>query len=387
MIPVKYNVRSLFERATTTAMTVLSIGFVVLVYIGVLALAGGLSQAFAKAGDPSTVLVLRDGARSEMESGYSTETYRILAALPGVARGDDGEVLASGETIHLQILERSDGTESNVSIRGVGDGAFAVRPGIELLEGRRFEAGKGEIIVGAKLTDRYPSLALGSRTQLGRNEFTVVGVFASDGSSYESEIWGPASDLGDSYRRSNYFSSTRLKAASPSDVPALIDRVHAEQRLRLEAVPEPEYFERQAESSTQLFRLLGHTLAFLMAFGACFAAANTMYAQVAARGREIGTLRALGFRRRSILAAFLVEAIVLGLLAGGIGALLSLPLNGVTAGTMNQFSFSEVTFGLRTTPAILATGIALATLTAVIGGMLPALSASRRKITDLLREA
>lgn len=387
MIPLKYNVKSLFERKGTTLMTVGSIAFVVLVYIGVLALAGGLGAAYQKSGDPATVLVLRDGARSEMESGYATETFRILAALPGVAHNDEGKVLASGETVHLQILKRNDGTESNVSIRGVDEGAYLLRPYVQMVEGRRPEPGKNEIVVGGKLTSRYPALSLGNEVQLGRSLFRIVGVFSAAGSSFESEIWGPVNDLGDSYRRSNYYSSTRLRATSPSDVPALIDRIKAEQRLRLDPMPETEYYERQSSTGSALFLILGNVLAFLMAFGACFAAANTMYAQVTARQREIGTLRALGFRRRSILAAFVIEAVVLGLLAGTAGALLSLPLNGFTAGTMNQATFSEVTFALRTTPAILTVGVLLATLTALIGGIPPAWSASRRKITELLRES
>jgi putative ABC transport system permease protein len=387
MIPIKYNVRSLFARRATTLMTVLSIAFVVLVYIGVLALAGGLRTAFARSGDPQTVLVIRDGARSEMESGYPAETFRLLANLPEVARDADGNLLASGETLHLQVLQRADGTESNVSIRGVEDAAFHLRPQIQVIDGRRFEPGRGEIMVGSNLPGRYPALQLGSEVTLGRTAFQVVGVFESGGGSFSSEIWGDVRDLGDAFRRPSYYSSTRLQAASTGDVPRLIDAIAADQRLRLEALPEPVYYENQTQASSAVFIILGNGLAVLMAFGACFAAANTMYAQVSARQKEIGTLRALGFKRRSILGAFVVEAVVLGLLAGCLGAALSLPLNGFQAGTMNSLTFSEITFGLRTTPRILLGGILLATATAVVGGLPPAISASRRKITDLLRQA
>lgn len=386
MIPIKYNVKSLFERKGTTLMTIGSIAFVVLVYIGVLALAGGLGAAYRKAGDPTTVIVLRDGARSEMESGYSTESMRILASIPGVARDQEGEVLVSGETVHLQIFERRDGTEANVIVRGVDDGAFRIRDGLQVTRGRRFEPGRSEIVVGRQVADRYPALALGNQVELGRNAFTVVGVFADGGSSLESEIWGGIDDLGDSYRRQFYVSSTRLKATSAGDVPALIDRIQADARLQVEAQPETRYYEVQSGTSSAIFLVLGNVLAFLMAFGACFAAANTMFAQVSARQREIGTLRALGFQRRSIMGAFVIEALVLGLLSGALGALLSLPLNGITAGTMNQASFSEITFSLRTTPAVLLAGVLLATGTALVGGIPPAWSASRRRITNLLRE-
>jgi putative ABC transport system permease protein len=387
MVPVKYNVRSLLQRTGTTLMTVGSIAFVVLVYVGVLALAGGVKTAFAAAGDPATVLVLRDGARSEMESGYSTDTLRLVQAMPGVARDDAGQPIASGETITLQILQRGDGTESNVTIRGVEPAAFALRPEITIVEGRNFEAGKNEVIVGAMMPDRYPSLRVGSDIQLGRNDFRVVGVFECGGSSYCSEVWGDTRAFGDSYRRGNFYSSTRVKAADVAVVDDLIASIKADQRLRVSAMAEPEYYQQQTDATSLIFVVLGNSLAVLMGFGACFAAANTMYAQVAARGKEIGTLRAMGFRRRSILAAFLIEALVLGLLASGVGVLLSLPLNGFTAQTMNNATFSEITFSLRTTPQVLLGGVGLAVITAVIGGFLPAWSASRRPITTLLREA
>jgi putative ABC transport system permease protein len=387
MIPLKYNVRSLFVRKATTFMTMVSIAFVVLIYIGVLALAGGLQVAFAESGDASTVLVLREGARSEMESSYSVETYRILASLPGIERSDDGTLLASGETVTLQIRERRDGSESNVVLRGVEDAAFALRPEIELVTGRRFEPGTGEVIVGSGLADRFVGLELDQEVELGRLQFRVVGIFEAGGSAYSSEIWGAVNDFGDAFRRRSYYSSTRLRAATPSTAQELLERVEADARLRVDPILEPEYYERQTQESTGLFVFLGNLLAGLMAFGACFAAANTMYAQVAVRGREIGTLRALGFRRRQIVAAFLVEAIVLGLLAGVLGALLALPLNAVETGTMNSSTFSEVVFSLRTTPETLAGGVVLATLTGIVGGLLPAWSASRQQITNLLRAA
>lgn len=387
MIPLKYNTRSLFVRTGTTLMTVASIAFVVLVYIGVLALAGGLATTFAKSGDPAIVMVLRDGAGSETGMGLDTETQRLLAALPGVARDAAGRPLASGETVHIQILQRADGTESNVSLRGVEDAAFEIRPQVKIVEGRRFVPGKGEIVVGNRLSKRFASLSLGSELQLGRLPFHVVGIFESAGGLYSSEVWGAVTDLGETYRRPNYYSSVRLHAGSASAVPDLTARIEADSRLRVEAMPEPEYFERQAAQNSRLLVALGNGLAILMAFGACFAAANTMYAQVAVRGREIGTLRALGFPRRSIVVAFLIEAVVLGLLAGAVGALLSLPLNGISTGTMNNSTFTEVAFSLRTTRGALLGGVILAALTGVLGGALPALSASRQRITDLLREA
>lgn len=387
MIPLKYNVRSLFVRKATTFMTMVSIAFVVLIYIGVLALAGGLEVAFAESGDSSTVLVLREGARSEMESGYAAETHRILASLPGVVRSSDGTLLASGETVTLQIWKRYDGSESNIVVRGVEEAAFALRPEIEITSGRRFEPGKSEVIVGRRLADRFVGLGLDEEIELGRLRFRVVGIFDADGTAYSSEIWGAVKDFSDAFRRGGYYSSTRLRAESPSAARELLERVESDARLRVDPLVETEYYERQTAESTGLFVFLGNLLAGMMAFGACFAAANTMYAQVAVRGREIGTLRALGFRRRQIVVAFVVEAVALGLLAGALGAALSLPLNAVETGTVNNTTFSEVIFSLRTTKETLLGGVVLATLTGVLGGLLPAWSAARERITNLLREA
>ncbi|MDE2977202.1 MAG: ABC transporter permease, partial [Acidobacteriota bacterium] len=307
MIPIKYTYRNLFERRGVAFMTLASIGFVVLVYIGVLALAGGLRAAFADTGDPSVVIVMRDGTRAEMESSYAQESHRLLTAMPGIERTADGAVMASGETVTIQIFKRVDGTETNVMVRGVEPGAFAIRPGFEIAEGRVFEPGRGEIIVGRSLAGRL-GLRVGDERKMGRNTFRVVGTFAGVG-AHGSEIWGDYRDLGDSFRRSGYYSSTRLQAASPAAASNLIETVKADQRLQVQALTEPEYYELQSDTSSGQFIILGNVLAVLMAIGACFAAANTMYAQVAARAREIGTLRALGFKRRSIMGSFFLEAV------------------------------------------------------------------------------
>jgi putative ABC transport system permease protein len=386
-IPLKYNIRSLFVRSGTTLMTIASIAFVVLVYIGVLALAGGLRVAFAASGDPRNVLILREGAKTETESFFDQEKARQLAALPGVARGADGQPLASGQVILLQILKRNDGSESNVALRGVEPAVFAIRPQIHIVDGRQFEPGKGEVIVGKNLAERFRDLKLGNEVTFGRIRFKVVGVFDSNGGSFNSEVWGGALDLRNAFRSSSSsFSSTLLQASSPDQAEALVRTIQADQRLKLQAMSETKYFAQQATANSGQFIILGNVLAVLMAFGACFAAANTMYAQVSARSHEIGTLRALGFRRRSILAAFMVEAALVGLIAGVVGAALALPLNGLTAATMNGMTFSEITFALRTTPDILAGGVLLALLTGVVGGFPAAWSASRRPVTVLLRE-
>jgi putative ABC transport system permease protein len=385
-IPLKYNVRSLFVRKGTTLMTIGSIAFVVLVYIGVLAMAGGLRAAFQAAGDPANVVVLRDGARSEVESFFDQEKERLLMSLPGIARDAQGQALASGQALVLQILKRGDGSETNVSIRGVEPPVWQIRPQVRIVEGRRFEPGRSEVVVGRSLAARYPALRLGSIVTFGRLPFHVVGIFDAAGSSFESEVWGAVADFNGAFRRISSYSSALLHAASAADAQALIARIQADQQLHLKAVSEPQYYADQAAANSAEFIILGNVLAFFLAFGACFAAANTMFSQVSARAHEIGTLRALGFRRQSILAAFLIEAAVLGLLAGVAGSLLALPLNGVTAATMNGVTFSEISFSLRTTPAIIAVGILLALATGVVGGFPAAWRAARRPITEMLRE-
>lgn len=387
MIPIRYNLRSLFVRKVTTVMTMVSIAFVVLVFVGVWSLAVGLEQAFAASGDPSTVLVLRDGARSETESFADRDAYRQVSTLPGVTRGADGEALASGELVVIQIFARADGSESNVTVRGVEPAARIVRPSFEIVEGRDLVPGTGEILAGQRLIERYPDLRLGGSVRFGRRDFRVVGVFTAGGGGAESEVWGALTDIGAAFRREGGVSSIRLRAASETNVPELIAAVEGIQRYRLQAKPEDEYYAEQTSANTAQFKVLGTLLAVMMGFGACFAAANTMYAQISSRAREIGTLRAIGFRRRHVLGAFLAEAAILGFWGGVLGCLLALPLDGLSAGTTNFITFSEITFELTLTPALLAAGVGLAVVTGVLGGLPPAVAASRRGISGLLREA
>ncbi|MEM8929563.1 MAG: FtsX-like permease family protein [Acidobacteriota bacterium] len=387
MIPVRYNLRSLFVRKVTTLMTVVSIAFVVLVFVGVWSLAVGLEAAFAASGDPRTVLVTRDGARSETESFVDRDGYRLVATLPGVERDVDGEMLASGELVVIQIFSRADGSEANVTVRGVEPAARVVRPAWTLVEGRDFTPGTGEIIVGQRLVGRYPDLALGGTVRFGRRDFTVVGVFTADGGGPESEVWGALTDIGAAFRREGGVSSIRLKTTSEASTAALVTAATDIQRYRLQAKREDQYYAEQTDASTAQFKILGTILAIMMGFGACFAAANTMYAQVSSRAREIGTLRAIGFRRRHVLLAFLAEAALLGLLGGLLGCVLAIPLDGISAGTTNFITFSEIAFELTLSPQLMAMGVLLAIATGVLGGLPPAIAASRRGISGLLREA
>lgn len=384
-LPLKYSARSLFVRRGTTSMTIASVAFVVLVYMGVLSLAGGLSSAFSASGDPSHVVVLREGALSETSSFFSLERGREVMTLPGVARDEDGTAFAAGEVIILNNLPRQDGSLSNVTFRGVGPQSFRLRPDVRVIDGRRFEPGRAELIVGRKLAGRFLDLRLGSEITIGRLVFRVVGIFEAGGSSFGSEVWGAAGDLSGAFRRAEYYSSVLLSTASPAAAEALVERIEGDQRLRVRALTESAYYSRQTAETTRQFLVLANILAVVMAVGACFAAANTMYAAVSARTQEIAALRVLGFKRRSIMGAFLIEAALLGLVAGIVGVLLSLPLNLISTGTTNFLTFSEISFSLRTTPVALLGGVALAVLTGVVGGLPPAWSAARKPIPEAMR--
>ena len=384
-LPFKYSARSLFVRRTTVLMTIASIAFVVLVYLGVLSLAGGLSAAFSTSGDPAQVVVLRDGALSETSSFFSIERAREVMTLPGVQRDSDGTLLAAGEVMILNNLARRDGSMSNVTFRGVAPASFLLRPQVRVVEGRTFEPGTAELIVGRRLAERFPGLALGSELTLGRLDFRVVGIFEAGGASFDSEVWGAAEDLSGAFGRAGSYSSVLLRAASAAEAEALVERIAGDQRLRLKGLTEDRYYARQTNATARQFIYLARVLAVIMAIGACFAAANTMYAAVSARTREIAALRVFGFKRRSIMGAFLLEAALLGLVAGVLGGLLSLPLNAISTGTTNFVTFSEITFSLRTTPRALLGGVLLAVLTGLIGGLPPAWSAARKRIPEAMR--
>ena len=384
-LPLKYSARSLLVRRGTVLMTIASIAFVVLVYLGVLSLAGGLRSALSTSGDPAQVVVLRDGALSETSSFMSLERGRELMTLPGIARDADGSLLAAGEVLILNNLPREDGSMSNVTFRGVAPASFRLRPGLAVVDGRTFEPGAAELIVGRRLSERFPDLRLGSELEVGQLVFRVVGIFEAGGSSFDSEVWGAAEDLSSAFRRAGYYSSALLRAGSEAETAELIERIESDQRLNLQALTESEYYARQTAATTRQFVFLANALAVIMAIGACFAAANTMYAAVSARTREIATLRVLGFKRRNITGAFLLEAALLGLVAGLIGVLLALPLNAVSTGTTNFLTFSEISFSLRTSPQALLGGVLLAVLTGIIGGLPPAWAAARRRISEAMR--
>lgn len=384
-IPLAYNLRNLRVRLFSTAMTVLSVGLVVAVFIGVMALARGLEEALVATGEPLNVVVLRQGSQVETSSAVRRDALQVIQYLPGVAVDAAGAPLVSPEVIVLLNLpKQGDGQGANVMVRGLRSKGFALRPQIRVVEGRPFRPGLREIIVGRAVAERFQNARLGDALRFGRSTWKVVGIFEAGRTAYASEIWTDAAELADDFDRADY-SAVFLRAENPTVLRGITERISSDQRLHLKALAEPDYYEEQTKTSGPI-KVLGSFMAVLMAIGASFAVMNTMYAAVARRSREIGILRVLGFRPGSILLSFLLESLALALLGGLLGCVLALPIHGLTTGTMNFRTFSDITFAFRITPDLLLRGAGFSLVMGVLGGLLPARLASRQPMVETLRE-
>lgn len=384
-IPLAYNLRNLRVRKAATLMTAGGIALVVAVLVLTLALASGFQQTLVATGRADNLHALRTGATNEIESGIAREVARVMLADEAVARRADGHPVASAECVVLTTLaRRGSQTTSNVSVRGVGPGARALRPELRLIAGRYFNAGQDEAVVGRGAAARFAGAGLGESLRFGARDWRVVGVFEAAGSAFESEIWGDAELLMPAFDRDGY-SSLTLRLADPSAYDAVKSRLEADPRLRVDLRRESEFYAAQSQQLAGLLRGLGFFLVVVMAFGAVFGALNTMYAAVGARAKEIGTLLAIGYRPWQVMASFLFESLLISLVGGLLGCLLALPIHGVSTGTTNWSSFSEVAFRFRITPGILLAGLTAALLLGLIGGWFPARSAARRVIAEALR--
>ncbi len=385
-IPIRYNIRNLRLRKGATAMTALGIALTVTTAVFLVALLAGLRHAFVSTGEPLNVLVLRTGSGAEVMGGFARGDIQTLKNLPGIARDSRGEPLVSGEQVVVIVLPRRDGTgEVNVTVRGMTPTGFELRPTVRLAEGRWFSPGQREVVVSESIRKRFAESDIGDTIQFGKGPWKVVGVFDAGGSAHESEIWGDVNQMGFDFGREDAYSSALLRATDEAAADALKHRVSDDQRLRLDGMLEPEYYEEQTRSGAPI-RFVGLLVAAIMAIGSCFAAMNTMYAAVAYRSREIATLRVLGFSRSSILASFVAEALILALFGGLIGIVLVLPFHGMTTGTSNAVTFSEVVFNLRLTLPVVATAISFAVLMGFLGGLAPAWHAARQNIVAALRD-
>jgi ABC-type antimicrobial peptide transport system permease subunit len=384
-IPLKYNLRNLAVRRVSTLMTVLTIALVVAVFIAIMSLASGLNAALVSTGAPENVIVIRQSSQSEIQSTVTKEAFQLIQTLPGVARDAQGKPLASAEIAVLVNLPRRDnGEPTNITVRGVSDTGFALRPQVKLVAGRLVRPGLAEAIVSRKIAERFQGTGLDEVLHLGRRDWTIVGLFDAGGTAFDSEIWSDVNDVGDAFDRTVY-SSVLVRAESVATRDALASRIASEQRLKLEAKPETAYYEEQTSAGGPI-RGLGLFVAVIMGIGACFGGMNTMYAAVASRTREIGTLRALGFSSGSILLSFVIESVIIALVGGAIGCILALPVNGIATGTMNFRTFSELAFSFRITPDLMITALIFAAVMGLLGGLLPSRLAARMPITKALRE-
>jgi len=382
-IPIKYNLRNLRLRWWTTLATLLGIACVVAVFVLVMALAQGLQSTFLSTGDPRNLLILRKGAMGESSSQITFDEVRRTLYLDGIAQTAGGQPFVSPELIILITLQRQNGGNAHVQVRGLGPVGPELRPNIQLVAGRMFQPGQRECIVSTKVADRFQNCALGQTFRSGRHTWTVVGLFDARRSAYDSEIWMDADEARDAFNRT-FYCSIVLRPIDEAGASRIRARIEGDRQMQLEVLSESEYYEEQTKTAAPI-RLFGICLAAVMSIGAGFFAMNTMYAAVARRAREIGTLRVLGFKRRAIYAAFMVESLLLALGGGMIGCLLALPLHGLATGTFNWTTFAEVAFEFRVTPALLAAGMAFALVMGVLGGLLPARLAARKPILDALR--
>ena len=385
VIPLRYTMRNLWTRKLTTALTAGGMALVVFVFAAVQMLDTGLRETLVATGQPDNVHVTRKGANAEISSAVDRVQAGIIESQPEIALGLTGERLVSKETVILITLPKRDsGQATNVTTRGVGAAAYALRPQITLLQGRAFRRGSSEVVVGKSLAQRFEGAAVGSALRFGGREWQVVGIFDAAGSAFDSEVWGDADQLMQAFRRQAY-SIVVARLADPSSYEAMKTRLEADPRLTLDVKPERAFYEEQSKALSTFISYLGLTLSIIFSLGAMIGAMITMYASVANRVGEIGTLRALGFRRSAVLAAFLFEAVLLGAIGGVVGVALASFMQLVRISTLNWQSFSELAFSFSLTPKIALLSFAFAILMGVVGGFLPAVRAARLKIVDSLR--
>ena len=383
-VPLKYNFRSLMVRRVSTAMTGGGIALVVAVFVVVMAMVAGLATSITEAGSPDNLIVLRKGATTETYSSMSLDQFDTVKFLPGVKRDADGAPYASPELPVQVLLESVQGGRDNIVIRGVLPIALKVHDKLHIIQGRMFNPSLREVIVGKGLQGHYRNCTVGSTLHFGRGDWKVVGLFDAAGSSFESEIWADIHDVQADSQRGAYYAIARLKLQPGADQNALITRIADDPRINLQAEPETQYYQDQSVVANQL-RMLGMIVAVIMGIGAVFAAMNTMYASVSARTAEIGTLRALGFSPRAVLGSFLIESLMLATLAGVVGIIIALPINGFSTTFGNFLTFSTLSFNFRVTPMIMLQALIFAAIMGAFGGWLPARQAMRLSVVNALR--
>ena len=384
-IPVSYSFRNLWTRRLTTILTASGMALVVFVFASVMMLAEGLRKTLVETGSYDNVIVIRKGSQSEMQSGIDRASASIVETAPEIAIGADGKpFLAKELVVIINLLKRGSDKPSNITIRGIGEYSLALRPQVKLVEGRMPKSGASEIIAGESVAKRFKGAGIGETIRFAMRDWTVVGIFDAGRTGYSSEIWGDVDQLMQAFRRPAY-SSVLLKLRDSSEFQKVKDWLEHDPRLTLEAKRETRYYADQSEMMAKFLRILGITLTIIFSLGAVIGAMITMYAAVATRTAEIGTLRALGFQRRNILAAFLIESMLLGLSGGLMGLFFASFMQLITISTVNWQTFSELAFSFTLTRGIIVNSLLFSLIMGFVGGVLPAVRASRMNIVDALR--
>lgn len=384
-LPLKYNLRNIVVRKGSTLATAFTIGLTVAVFLMVMALARGIDLTLSSSGEPLNVIVVREGSTAELNSSVTRPQFNDLLYLDGVEREGD-KPLATGELINLIYKARKGMSQgSNITIRGVGPMSFNLHSGFKTIAGRLFQPGQTEAVVSKRIAERFQGLDIGDKFRIQTTDYTVVGLFDSAGKAFESEIWVDVNSLQSTMKRPDSYSSVILRAKDQNALTALTKRITDDPKFHLKAVSERVFYEDQQGTASGALKGLAVFISFIMAIGAGFAGMNTMYAAVARRTKEIGTLRVLGFSRLSILIAFLLESIAIALIGAAIGIVLSLPLNFVSTGTSNFVTFSEIAFNFRVTADLMLMALVFGGIIGLVGSLLPSIRASRFKIVDALR--
>jgi putative ABC transport system permease protein len=386
-VPISYNFRSIRARWTSTIVAILGIAGTVGVFVAMLSLARGFRATLVASGSPDDALVMRAGSTTEMMGGITLDSIKLVQDKPGVARDTAGQPLVTQEVVGvIPIPLISTGTDANVEARGVSPNVLEIRKFVTIIQGRMFHSGLDELVVGRNASKTYAGLTVGNTVDFGGGHWKVVGVFDAGGSSFDSEVWCDARILNEVLKRpENIFQSATVHLTSPGAFDRFKDSITSDPQLNLEVEREVDYYAKQSSAMTKLITVLGGLVAAIMAIGAVFGALNTMYSAVAERGREIATMRALGFSSWSVILSFLFEALLISFIAGIIGCIAVLPLNGMTTQTMNFSTFSNIAFAFKITFNLLVMGVIFALAMGVLGGLLPAVRAALRPVAVSLR--
>ena len=387
-VPISYNFRSIRARWTSTIVAILGIAGTVGVFVAMLSLARGFRATLVASGSPGNALVMRAGSSSEMMGGITLDSIKVLQDAPGIARDPSGSAILTQDVVGvIPVPLISTGTDANVQVRGVSPNVLQVRTFVKMAQGRMFQPGLSELVVGKNASKTYAGLTLGNAVDFAGGHWKVVGIFDAGGSAFDSEIWCDAKNLNDVLQRpANIFQSATVHLVSPSTFQTFKDAVTKDPRMNVDVVREIDYYAKQSTTMTRLITVLGGLVAAIMAIGAIFGALNTMYSAVAERGREIATMRAVGFSAWNVILSFLFEALLISFIGGILGCVVVLPLNGLTTSTMNFQTFSNVAFAFKITFDLLLMGVFFALVMGVLGGLLPAVRAAYQPVSVALRE-